>query len=165
MLGKVLVMLVVLVVGTDVVARSTNRSVAIFRYTKIRDDSIVLGEPWPGARRLGARAGDTLVVVPADQFAYADGMRVHLNSRGRVTQLDFFYGRRRNIDSLVRVYVAFLGDPERGSAACGRSVGAEARWSDGRTSFSIVDCSATSVNLKAVAHLVDQASTSHKVAH
>ena len=164
MFGKCFVALALLAGTPSISPRSSHRSPAIFRYTKIRGDSIVLGEAWPGSRRLGARANDTLVVIPADQFGYADGMRVHLNARGLVTQLDFFYGRRRNIDSLVREYVAFLGEPERRQSTCGKRAGAEARWSDGRTTFAIVDCSATSVNLKAVAHLVDQAATSVKAA-
>jgi len=162
--GKILVGFALLAGIPSVATRAGHRSPAIFRYTKIRGDSIVLGEAWPGARRLGARTTDTLVVIPADYFWYADGMRVHLNARGLVTQLDFFYGRQRNIDSLIREYVAFLGEPERRSSACGKNAGREARWRDGRTSFSIVDCSATSVNLKAVAHLVDQEATSVKAA-
>jgi hypothetical protein len=160
--GKVLVVLAVLAGTSSIRPRSTRTSPAIFRYTKIEGDSIVLGEAWPGARRLGARMGDTLVVIPADRFGYADGMRVHLSSRGLVTQLEFFYGRRRDIARLVGEYIPLLGEPERRSSQCGRNAGTEARWSDGLTSFSIVDCTATSSNLKAVAHLVDLASTSTK---
>ena len=164
MFVNVLLVSAVLASTVGVTLPPGHRSPAIFRYTKIRDDSIVLGEPWPGARRLGANAKDTLVVIPADRFGYADGMRVHLNRRGLVTQLDFFYGRRRDIPSLVGEYVALLGTPEQRPAACGRGPGTELRWSDGRTRFAIVDCSATSLNLKAVAHLVDRATTSDQAA-
>jgi hypothetical protein len=153
--GKVLVALAVLAGTSSIKPRSTHMSPAIFRYTKIEGDSIVLGEPWPGARRVGASAGDALAVIPADRFGYADGIHVHLNTRGLVTQLDFFYGRRYDIPHLVAEYVPLLGGPERRLASCGRGAGSEARWSDGRTRFSVVDCTATSSNLKGVAHLVD----------
>jgi hypothetical protein len=115
----------------------------IFRHTVVGRsyplDSIVLGEPWPSARRYGARDGDTLTSLPTGVFSGAEAIRVRRNASGVVTQLEFDYGVDRDITKIVREYEEDLGTPAEVSAD---SVPGQQRrvtvWRNAETEFRIL---------------------------
>jgi hypothetical protein len=116
----------------------------IFRYTSIGDalpsDSIILGQPWLSATKYGAANRDTLTTLPSDAFSGADAVRVHRDSSGLVTAMEFDYAASRDIDSIRKDYERTLGKPDETFADTvdGRPTRATV-WRDAVTEFRLTE--------------------------
>lgn len=116
----------------------------IFRYTSIGSsppsDSIVLGRPWLSATSYGAGTRDTLTTLPSDAFSGADAVRVHRDSNGLVTAMEFDYVASRDIDSIRKDYERSLGKPDETLADTvdGRPTRATV-WRDAVTEFRLTE--------------------------
>ena len=116
----------------------------IFRYTSIGNalplDSIVLGQPWLSATKYGAGNRDTLTVLPSDALSGADAVRVHRDSTGLVTAIEFDYAASRDIDSIRKDYERSLGKPDETLAdtVAGRPTRATV-WRDAATEFRLTE--------------------------
>jgi hypothetical protein len=129
----------------------------IFRYVKLEADSLNLGEPWPGAARLGANAADTAIVLPPGSFGGAEGIVVYRERSGRVRRVDFVYGVERDVESMLREYTKTLGrrtTVER--YTLGGGLQQRWIWRDPRTEFALTVFVPPQGPIQAIAQLSDR---------
>jgi hypothetical protein len=118
------------------------RAGEIFRYTVVGRspplDSITLGQPWKSAAKYGASERDTVNALPDGTFGGADAIGVHRDTNGIVTEVEFYYHARRDLNALVSDYRSSLGSPFAVTTdTLARAIRTTTRWKDENTEFVI----------------------------
>jgi|1185.fasta_scaffold126230_2 hypothetical protein len=110
----------------------------IFRYVQVGPGRVVLGERVPVAvlKALGARAGDTIVLLPRPASDGAERITLYLSAAGVLRGAIFDYAHGADFDAIVRDYAARLGRPSRTEERrAGEEPADVATWVDARTAL------------------------------
>jgi len=129
----------------------------IFREVRLVGDTVRLGQPWPGAARLGISSRDSVAALPRGSFGWAEGIQVHRDAAAVVRQIDFVYGPQRDIDAILRDYRTSLGAPTDSSRSAAGGARRESWvWRDGQTEFVLVRFAQAQNGVQARSTLTDR---------
>ena len=130
----------------------------LFRYVKLIDGTITLGQPLGWAARFARAPHDTVVDIPPTAFGGADGIRVVRRRTGVIRRISFLYTADRNIAALIAEYRGSLGAPSDSTVVQSRA-GRQTSWfwRDQQTEFRVVQLEPPSDGVVAMAEMSDRA--------
>jgi hypothetical protein len=147
--------LAVAVLGSAAGAQASPRP--ILREVRLVADTIRLGQPWPGAKRLWLSPRDSVAALPRGSFGWAEDIRIHRDATGVVRQIEFSYGPHRDINAMLRDYRGSISHPADSSSSAAGGVRRETWvWRDGQTEFALVRLDPAQNGVQASSTLTDR---------